>query len=254
VIYILGLERRQKIMEYLKQDNKVYVNKLSKLFKVTEETIRRDLEKLENEGLLQRSHGGAVLKEPTSEDLSFSNRVAVNYTFKQAIAEKAKLLINDGDTIMVDSSTTALALIQLLTSKKNITIITNSIKLLNDFADANFKMISSGGDLRAHSFALVGTSACKALARYYVDFAIISCKGIDREKGIMESNELESNVNQQMSQQAKSTILLVDHSKFDKIAFTKTLEFMNIDYIITDQEPDTNWISFFKKQNVKLIY
>lgn len=254
VVLILGLERRQKIMELLKQDNKVYVNTLSKLFKVTEETIRRDLEKLETEGLLCRSHGGAVLKGPTSEDLSFSRRSVENSPFKQIIAEKAKLLINDGDTVMVDSSTTVSALIRLLTTKKNITMITNSIKLLNDFADTDFKMISSGGDLRAHSFALVGTSACKALARYYVDFAIISCKGIDREKGIMESNEAESNVKQQMSQQAKSTILLVDHSKFDKIAFTKTLDFSDIDYIITDQEPDMNWISFFRKHDIKLIY
>lgn len=254
MIFILGLERRQKIMEYLKQDSKVYVNELSKLFKVTEETIRRDLEKLESEGLLYRSHGGAVLKEPTSEDLSFSKRSAENYPFKQTIAEKAKLLINDGDTIMADSSTTALALIHLLANKKNITIITNSIKLLNDFADTNFKMISSGGDLRAHSFALVGTSACKALSRYYVDFAIISCKGIDREKGIMESNEAESNIKQQMIQQAKSTLLLVDHSKFDKIAFTKTLDFTDVDYIVTDQKPDIEWINFFKKHNIKLIY
>ncbi|EGO65539.1 DeoR family transcriptional regulator [Acetonema longum DSM 6540] len=254
MIFILGIERRQQIMEHLLQDNKVYVGSLSKIFKVTEETIRRDLEKLENEGLLQRSHGGAVLKEPTGEDFSFAKRAAVNCPFKQNLAEKAKFLINDGDTIMVDSSTTALTLMHLLVNKKNITIITNSIKLLNDFADANFKMISCGGDLRTHSCALVGTAACRALTRYYVDFTVISCKGIDREKGIMESNEAESHIKQQMIRQAKSKLLLVDHTKFDKIAFTKTMDFNEIDYIVTDQEPDALWVSFLRKQNVKLIY
>ncbi|WP_177173450.1 DeoR/GlpR family DNA-binding transcription regulator [Propionispora vibrioides] len=251
---MLGLERRQKIMECLKQNNKVYVNELSKLFQVTEETIRRDLEKLENEGLLYRSHGGAVLKDPIIEDLSFSKRSVENSPAKQIIADKAKLLINDGDTIMVDSSTTAQALIHLLVNKKNITIITNSIKLLNDFADTDFTMISTGGDLRSHSFAQVGTAACKALSRYYVDFAIISCKGIDREKGIMESNEAESDIKQQMVRQVRSTLLLVDHSKFDKISFIKTLDFTDVDYIVTDQKPDIGWINFLKKHNIKLIY
>lgn len=250
---ILGLERRQKIMEYLKQDNKVYVNSLSKILAVTEETIRRDLEKLETEGLLYRSHGGAVLKAPICEDLAFTKRCTENYFLKKSIAEKARFLINDGDTIMVDSSTTALALLHLLSNKSNITIITNSVKILNDFADDNFKIISCGGALRVHSFALIGTAACKVLSRYYVDFAVFSCKALNREKGIMESNEAESNIKQQMIQQAKTKILLVDQTKFDKIAFMKTLDFIDIDYIVTDQKPDAEWISFLKKQNVNLI-
>ena len=92
---MLGIERRRKIMERLNQDNKVYVADLSKFFNVTEETIRRDLEKLENQDLLRRSYGGAVLNEHTSEDLSFVKRTTINSEDKEIIAEKAAALIGD---------------------------------------------------------------------------------------------------------------------------------------------------------------
>ena len=251
---MLGIERRQKIMECLTTERKVYVADLSKILKVTEETVRRDLEKLETQDLLRRSYGGAVLNEHTSEDLSFLKRNSINNTDKQAIAKKAEFLVNDNDTLMVDSSTTCLTLLHQLKSKKELTIITNSIKLVNDFVSSPFTIISSGGTLRAHSYALVGPSACNSLQNYYVDLAIISCKGIDRDKGIMESNEQESIIKQQMMKQAKKCILLIDHSKFDKTAFTRTGDFTCIDYIVTNQMPSQDWIDFFDKSGIKLIY
>ena len=98
---MLGLERRQRIMEKIRLDRKVYISDLAKTFKVTEETIRRDLEKLEGQDLLRRSYGGAVITESTSEDLSYKRRSAINSESKLAIAEKAARLIQDGDTIMM---------------------------------------------------------------------------------------------------------------------------------------------------------
>ena len=250
---MLGIERRRKIMERLNQDRKVYVSDLSQLFTVTEETIRRDLEKLENQDLLRRSYGGAVLNEHTSEDLSFIKRTAINSEDKERIAEKAASLISDGDTIMVDSSTTCLALLQHLKQKKDLTIITNSIRLVNDFVNSPFRMISSGGILRSHSYALTGSVACATLKKYYVDLAIISCKGIDREKGLMESNEEESEIKQIMIEQAKKAILLADHSKFGKTAFIKTCDFSKIAAIVTDADPGDAWKEFLAKQQIKLI-
>jgi DeoR/GlpR family transcriptional regulator of sugar metabolism len=254
VIFMLGIERRRKIMEQLTQDRKVYVADLSKLFNVTEETVRRDLEKLENQDLLRRSYGGAVLKEHTSEDISFIKRTSINNTDKELIAQKAEYLINDGDTLMVDASTTCLSLLYHLKAKSNLTIITNSIRLVNEFVNSPFTIISSGGILRSHSYALTGPAACTILEKYYVDLAIISCKGIDRERGIMESNEPESLIKQKMIQQAKKAILLADDSKFDKTAFTKTCDFAPIDYVVTNKEPAAEWLEFFPKQQIKLIY
>ena len=251
---MLGIERRRKIMERLNLDKRVYVNELSTFFHVTEETIRRDLEKLESQDLLRRSYGGAVLNEHTNEDLSFIKRTTINSGDKSVIADKAISLIEDGDTIMIDSSTTCLALMQHLKQKRDLTIITNSIRLINDFVNSPFTMISSGGVLRANSFALTGASACDTLRKYYVDVSIISCKGLDREKGLMESNEAESSIKQIMLQQAKRTILLADHSKFSKTAFIKTCDFSDLAAIVTDINPGEVWAEFLAKQQVRLIY
>ena len=251
---MLGIERRRKIMERLNADKKVYVSDLSKCFGVTEETIRRDLEKLENQDFLRRSYGGAVLNEHTNADLSFVKRTSINTENKDVIAEKAAGFIRDGMTIMADSSTTCLALLQHIKQRKNLTIITNSVRLMNDFVNSPFTMISSGGVLQAHSFALTGASASATLRKYYVDLAILSCKGMDRQRGLMESTEAESAIKQVMLEQAQKTILLADHSKFDQTAFVKTCDFSAISTVITDISPNNEWIDFLNKQQIDLIY
>ena len=252
---MLGIERRQLIMDKIKQDKKVYVSELSQLFRVTEETVRRDLEKLEGDTLLRRSYGGAVLNEQkASEDLSFLKRSTINSETKEYIAQKAQNLISDGDTIMVDSSTTCLALLHHLQNHQDITIITNSIRLAYDFSTSPFRIISTGGSLRANSMALTGSATCTALERYYADIALISCKGIHEQLGVMESNEEESVVKQVMLAQAKKSLLLIDSSKFDKTAFVKTCELSAIDTLVTDKRPEDSWLETLNQKQVELIY
>ena len=251
---MLGIERRRKIMELLNQHQKVYVQNLSQLFEVTDETIRRDLEKLEQQNLVKRCYGGAVLNDHTSQDISFLKRVDINDVNKKYIAKKAESLINDGDTLMVDSSTTCLALLRLLKDKKNLTIITNSIILVNEFVNAGFDMISTGGNLRAYAYALTGKAACDTLSHYYVDAAIISCKALDQEKGLMESNEPESIIKQQKIKQAQKCILLADSSKFGKTAFSHICGLDQLDVIVTDKEPDEDWLHSIREHNISVIY
>ncbi|MBP2655538.1 MAG: transcriptional regulator, DeoR family [Firmicutes bacterium] len=251
---MLAIERRQNIVERIRKEQKVHVSNLSQLFSVTEETIRRDLEKLENEGILTRTYGGAVLSQHTNEDLPFPTRTSMNHEIKQAIAQKAADLINDGDTIMVDASTTCLELIYSLKGKKNLTIITNSVKIAHDFIGSNPTIISTGGTLRAHSLALTGPIAHSTIKNYYVDMAIISCKGLSLDKGMMESNEPEGDLKKSMIKQAAKVILLADHTKFNKTAFIKLFGFENVDYVITDIEPDSEWIDLFQKHSIQVLY
>ncbi len=250
---MLAVERRKHIMEKLQQEGKVYVPELSRTFEVTEETVRRDLEKLEKEGLLRRSYGGAILEERTNEDLSFVKRSSINSNLKEIIGKQAAALIQDGDTIMMDSSTTCLALLRSLSGRSGLTIITNSIRLAYDFTNSPFHIISTGGSLRANSFALTGPITHSSLEKYHVDFAAFSCKGIDMKRGIMESNEEESIVKQTMIEQAKKSILLVDHTKFDRIAFTTTCNFSHISTIVTDRPPGREWMDFLEDKQVELI-
>lgn len=251
---MLAAERRKKIIDLAHQDKKVLVSDLSRMFDVTEETIRRDLEKLEKDGIVSRTYGGAMLNRHTNEDLPFTTRNALNTDIKRNIALKALDLINDGDTLMVDPSSTSFEFLKLLTNKNNLTVITNSINVLHEFAGSGMNIISTGGNLRPRSLSLVGPVAQDTVQRYNVDKAVISCKGIDMEKGITESNEPESELKKYMLRQCDKIILLADHTKFDKTAFSVLTELNRVDYLITDRRPPEKWLRRLVELNIELIY
>ncbi|MFF2912504.1 DeoR/GlpR family DNA-binding transcription regulator [Paenibacillus sp. NPDC057934] len=251
---MLAAERRKKIIDLVHQDKRVLVSDLSRMFEVTEETIRRDLEKLEKDGIVSRTYGGAMLNRHTNEDLPFVTRNALNTEIKRNIALKALDLINDGDTLMVDPSSTAFEFLKLLETKSNLTIITNSVNILHDFANSGMNIISTGGSLRYRSLSLVGPVAHDTIQRYNVDTAVISCKAIDLDKGVTDSNEPECELKKYMLRQADKVILLADHTKFDKTAFSKLIELSNIDYLITDRRPSEAWLERLSRDNIELLY
>lgn len=254
-ILMLAFERRERILNELYKNKKVYVNKLASIFNVTEETIRRDLEKMEKEGILTRSYGGASLNTQTNEDLPYQTRNTINIDEKQKMAQIITKIVNDGNTIMADAGSTVLeALKELNHSKENLTVITNSVIALQEFGQSQLSIISTGGNLRKKSSSLVGSITKQSIKRYNVDVAIFSCKGISMEHGITDSNEPESDVKNSMCQQANKIILLVDHTKFDKVAFVELFELEKIDYLITDKEPSEEWLRFLKEHDVEVIY
>lgn len=251
---MLAAERRNKIIDLAHQEKRVLVSVLSKMFDVTEETIRRDLEKLEKEGIVTRTYGGAMLNRHTNEDLPFTTRNVMNTDIKQSIAMKAMDLINEGDTLMVDPSSTSFELLQLLSNKNNLTVITNSVNILQHFSGSEMNIVSTGGTLRPRSLSLVGPVAQNTLQRYNVDKAVISCRGIDLNKGITESNEPECELKKHMLQQCDKVILLADHTKFDKAAFIVLSELERLDYLVTDRKPSEEWIHKLAELNIELIY
>ncbi|WP_423791667.1 DeoR/GlpR family DNA-binding transcription regulator, partial [Mitsuokella jalaludinii] len=112
----------------------------------------------------------------------------------------------------------------------------------------------TGGTMRESSCALTGTIASQTLEKYYVDFTFISCKGIDREKGIMESNDSEGRIKSVMIRQARKAVLLIDHSKFDRTAFVKCDDFSHIDTLVTDEKPSSEWQSYLADNHINLIF
>lgn len=239
---MLAIERRNQILAMLQKDRQVVVNDLSANFNVTEETIRRDLEKLEKEGFAKKTYGGAIINESLNVDLPYTVRKKANVSGKQYIAEIISSLIEDGDHIMLDASSTAVYAAKHLKNKKNITIITNSIEILLELSEvAGWKVLSTGGALREGSLSLVGYQADKMITNYHVDKAIVSCKGIDMEKGITDSNEMDAHIKKLMLQSANTKILAADSTKFNKISFTKIGDLSDINMMITDSEPDDKW-------------
>ena len=239
---MLPIERRNKIIELLQEEKKVVVTNLSSLFGVTEETIRRDLEKLEKEGIATKTYGGAVLNEDLRLDLPYKVRKRTNTAGKQLIGKRISSLIEDGDHIMLDGSSTALYIAKNIKDKKNLTIITNSIEILFELSDVSgWNILSTGGFMKESALALVGYQAERMIKSYNVDKAIISCKGIDIEKGITDSNELDAHIKKLMADAAKTKILAVDSTKFEKVSFTKIIDMSKIDILVTEHELDDDW-------------
>ena len=252
---MLAIERRNEILMKLQAERRVVVSELSQLYDVSEETIRRDLEKLVNEGVAIKSYGGAVINENANLEVPFNIRKNYNVVGKQKIAEQIAAMVKDGESLMLDASSTAVYIAKALKEKKNLTVITNSIEIIVELMDMpEWKVLSTGGLSREGSFALVGPQTDKMLKSYHVDKTIISCKGFDLESGITDSDELHANNKITMLGAAGKKILAVDKSKFDKTAFTAIGALDDITTVVTDEEPDRRWLQAFEEAGIECVY
>lgn len=253
---MLAIERRNEILEKLQKEKRVVVGELSKIYSVSEETIRRDLEKLENDGYVIKSYGGAVLNENTNLDMPFNVRKNTRVVGKQRIAEIVKNMVKDGESLMLDSSSTAVFIAKTLKeARKNLTIITNSVEIIIELFDApGWRVLSTGGLAMEGSFALIGPQTDSMLQSYHVDKAVISCKGFDMENGITDSNELHARNKKTMLDRADCRILAVDGSKFGVTAFAKIGSLKDISIIITDEKPEEKWLQIFETNGVECIW
>lgn len=252
---MLAVDRRKFILKRVTIENSITVSQLAEELTVTEETIRRDLLKLENDGLINRVHGGATIKSQEKEDLPYSTRNIQHTEEKKKIAEIAINLIPDSASIMADSSSTVFGLIKEIDEKiKDAVVITNSSYLVFMFNSSSIRLISTGGTLRRNSYSLVGSLAMEALNKYYADFGIFSCKAISLDGFVMDSNEQDADIKKIMLQKSKKIILLADSSKFSKKSFVNMFELTDIDVIVTDKRPENQWIEACKKYNIELFY
>ena len=251
---MLAIERKNEILAILQKEQRVLVSELSQKYDVTDETIRRDLEKLESEGYVKRTYGGAVLNKNTSMDMPLRIREKTNRREKQVIARLVAQQVEEGDSIMLDASSTSLMIAKELKDMNKLTVVTNSVEVLIELAGhEGVQVISSGGTLRDSSLSLVGTAAQKALNGYNVDKAIISCKGLDMVKGVTDSSEVEADMKNAMRSCAKQTILAVDSSKFDHVSFVRFMELIKGDIVVTDSMNDAGWKAYLEEKGVTLI-
>ncbi len=252
---MLAIERRNLILSKLRKENRVMVGSLSKEFKVTEETIRRDLEKLEKDGFARKTYGGAILKESLYVDLPYTVRKKANVVNKQEIAELVKTMVQDGDHIMLDASSTAVYIASRLKDRKNLTLITNSVEILYELSDVNgWKILSTGGAMKEGFLSLSGPQAEKMISSFHVDKAIVSCKGLAMDFGFTDANETEAQMKQAMLKSAGTKILAMDSTKFDKISFAKIGDLSELDVLVTDLEPDQEWKKLLEDYHIESVY
>ena len=252
---MLPIERRGEILQKLMMDGKVVVNELAEKYEVTEETIRRDLEKLESEGYAKKTYGGAVRNDNMTSELPYTVRKQTNVGGKKYIAEIIGSLISDGDSLLLDSSTTALFTVKSIFNKSNLTLVTNSVEILLDRPQGHdWNIVSTGGMYRSESMSFFGAAAEEVVSKYFADYAVLSCKGIDLEKGITDTRETFANLKKFFIKSAKKVILAVDHTKFDKISFVRLGELEDVDVIVTDVEPSEKWKNLLKEKGIELYY
>ena len=241
---MLALERRNLILEKLQEEKRVVVSELSQLYSVSEETIRRDLDKLEKEGLATKSYGGAVINEDVGIDLPFNIRKNQNVQGKQKMAEIAASMVNDGDHIFLDASTTAVFVAKALKEKERLTVVTNSMEILLELSDVSgWNIISTGGVMKEGYLAFLGARTEEVIRSYYVDKVIFSCKALNEDLGIMESKEAFGTTKKAMINSGKMRILVVDSTKFDQTAFSVAGQLRDIETVITDKKPSEKWLS-----------
>lgn len=231
--------RRQRILELLHTEGSVRVSDLSLRFRVTPETIRREINRLADEGRLLRIHGGAVLPTGIPEE-PFPRRLSRQLTEKGAIAAAAADLVEEGDTIVLDASTTALALGRALAERQtaNLVVLTNGAELpLHVGASAAIAVLCLGGSMRWRSRSYVGPLTVGALSQYRVRKAFISCQGFTLDSGPSESNDDDAQVKSAMVRAATEVILLVDHTKWGRNALVPICPLTGIRRLITDREP-----------------
>lgn len=232
---MLAPERRSEISHLIESNGSVRVAELSVRFGVTEETIRRDLEALEKQGVLERTYGGAVSPRGISYEPPHIGRKAAQKAEKIAMARVLAELVNDRETLLLDASSTALYVARALRSKQSLTILTNSLAIVNELrSESKFTVMCTGGTFRPTSLSFVGPHAERALKEYHVDKAIVSCRGLDVDRGLTDSNDLEVEMKRLMMGAANEVFAAVDSTKWGYVGFALIAPLSSVQHIVTD--------------------
>lgn len=252
---MLAIERKNEILNKLRAEQRVLVSELAIHYGVTEETIRRDLDKLEKEGYATKTYGGAIWGNSTKTDLSYTIRNKTNVEAKTEIAGLVAQMVQDGDHLMLDDSSTSLYIAKQLKDKKELTILTYSMEIASELAAVDgWTVLCTGGTVKPGTLAFAGAQVAEILSRYHVDKAILSCKGIDRNAGITDSAESHAVAKQAMIRAARQVILALDDSKLDKISFVQVAAMDQIDTVVTSSRPDKAWMDYFEAQDILCLY
>lgn len=250
---MLPVARKNKIKEIITEKKSVIVGELAKLFKVTEETIRKDLQLLEEEGFLTRTYGGAYISDGVQNDVDINLREHIYIEGKQKIAQMCKKYINNGDSIFLDASTTSLYIASSIKDKR-LTVTTNSIKIMELLSNnQNIKLVIIGGTISYPSMSALGRNAESNMHNYFFDAAFISCRALSMTHGITDSNEQQAEIRKIAIDHSNHTYLVADYTKFDRMAFTKICDFTNIHTLVVDKTLTQEWHSFLEARNINLV-
>lgn len=228
-------ERWQQIVQILSAQGRIRVGALAEELNVSEATVRRDLEAMQALGMLQRTHGGAVLPRPTAFEVSFDESQTFALSEKRAIGKRAAALVSDGESIIIESGSTTLEMARCLGNFHNLTVLTNSLAICKELSERDgIEIIVLGGMLRRQSASLVGHWVAEMLHSVRVDKAFLGANGLSVEFGISAPNVFTAESRKAMIDASRTRIALADHSKIGVETFYRVAPLDILDMLITD--------------------
>ena len=245
-------ERQKRIEEYLVKTEFASLDELSEQVDASVSTVRRDLGVLEGKGTVRRTHGGARLVNPKSDEFAFSARDTHQLDEKEAIGKACAELIHPNQTVIIDAGTTTFHVAKDLESKSP-QIITNSLPVANLFSGVNkAEVVVSGGVIYPRLGVLVGPLAVEAFSKIRADVAIMSSGGISLE-GISNSHGLLIEIQRAMIQAARKVIFCLDHSKFGRQSLSQLCGLDSVDTIVTDSKAPADLVKGLRKRGVEVV-
>lgn len=253
---MLARQRQERILKDLHKDGSVRVVELAARLMVSDMTIRRDLDVLQESGLLEKVHGGALLRGRSAEEPGFEAKRAREQREKEAIARAAFGLVKDGSSIALSAGTTTWYLAKLLPRIGELTVLTNSTNValeLQRKATQAVQIILIGGVFRTPSDALVGPIADAAIRSLYVDLLFLGVHGIDPELGLTTPNLAEAETNRTMMARARRVIVVADHTKWRTVGLCSFGDLSEVDVVVTDDGIESETQAHLEDQGVEVI-
>lgn len=246
-------ERQTAIMNILNRTKSIRISDIVDRFSVSNETARRDLETLQDQKLIKRIYGGAILIEPEVSEQQYNARLVQSHRQKVCIGRAAAELVNPGETIILDIGTTTLEIARHLKHLSNITVLTNSLPILNELANTQISLFALGGRLNADELSMHGQLTIDALQHFYVDKAFIGAGGVTLDGGISDYNSEPAHVRQAIMKRSNQTILVADSGKFGTNAFAVVCGVSELDMVVSDDMLPQSFQDALLKMNIKVI-
>jgi DeoR family fructose operon transcriptional repressor len=232
---LIPAQRRERIQEYLAVHQIARSADLCKVLETSEATVRRDLEWLEKRGILERTHGGAILSQRVSFEQEYQQRAQQNPDSKKKIGELAASFITEGDIVFVNSGTTATQVLQHIPKDPSVTVFTNNVNAALELGETGFHYCMTGGEFQSRSYSLAGRFAMENLNQIYANKAFIGVDGISIKHGCTVPTDPEAEVVRRMIERTKGQIIIVaDHSKWGTVSNFQVASIDEVDKLISD--------------------
>ena len=250
---MLSQERQNKIISILEKEHVIKITDIVKKFHVSHETVRRDLETLQEQGMVKRVYGGAILTADTPVSLASPRSRSHGYVERKAIGKMAAELVHEGDTVLLAMGSTILEVAKNIRHIKDVTVLTNSISVLNELVDSDVTLYLLGGHVSSSEHHMDGQLALQTLQNFNVDIAFVGAGGITLEMGVSDYSYEVSQMIQTMLTRAKCSVLVAQSDKFGKNCFSVTCPLSAIHIVVSDKNLPESYIRVMREMGIQLF-